>query len=241
MKKAIKTVGYSAVLTVLLASFGSAPALAAVAGSAHDLSITGTGASGFKSSDQTEICIFCHTPHSALKNADIPLWNKTLSAATTYGSYTSPTFQGGTNGITTGATEATAGVSNLCLSCHDGTVAFNSLANPSNARPDSTFAAGKTLMTGTALLGAGATALANDHPVNFTYDATLATADGSLTTPSGSGLNTVTNAYGTVQLYSNKVQCASCHDPHTSADPTGKAFLRVSMDASKLCRVCHTK
>lgn len=241
MKKAIKTVGYSAVLTVLLASLGAAPALAAVAGSAHDLSVTGTGANGFKSTDQTEICIFCHTPHSALKNDNIPLWNKTLSAAATYGSYTSPTFQGGANGITSGATEATAGVSNLCLSCHDGTVAFNSLANPSNARPTTTFAAGKDLMTGTALLGSGATALANDHPVNFTYDAALVAADGgaSLTTPVG---NTVTRAgYGTVQLYGGKVQCASCHNPHTSEDPSGKAFLRVSMDASKLCQVCHTK
>lgn len=239
MNKAIKTVGYSAVLTVLLASLGAAPALAAVAGSAHDLSITGTGVNGFKSTDQTEICIFCHTPHSALKNDNIPLWNKTLSAAATYGSYTSPTFQGGANGITSGATEATAGVSNLCLSCHDGTVAFNSLANPSNARPTTTFAVGKTLMTGTALLGSGATALTNDHPVNFTYDATLATADGSLTAPVG---NTVTRAgYGTVQLYGGMVQCASCHDPHTSQDPSGKAFLRVSMDASKLCQVCHTK
>lgn len=241
MNKAIKTVGYSAVLTVLLASLGAAPALAAVAGSAHDLSITGTGPNGFKSTDQTEICIFCHTPHSALKNDNIPLWNKTLSAAATYGSYTSPTLNATTNGILSGATEATAGVSNLCLSCHDGTVAFNSLANPSNARPTTTFLAGKDLMTGTALLGSGATALANDHPVNFTYDAALATADGSLTTPSGAGNNTVTNVNGTVQLYGNKVQCASCHDPHTSADPSGKAFLRVSMDASKLCRVCHTK
>lgn len=239
MKKAIKTVGYSAALTVLLASLGAAPALAAVAGSAHDLSITGTGANGFKSTNQTEICIFCHTPHSALKNDNIPLWNKTLSAAATYGSYTSPTFQGGANGITSGATEATAGVSNLCLSCHDGTVAFNSLANPSNARPTTTFAAGKDLMTGTALLGSGATALANDHPVNFTYNAALATADGSLTSPVG---DSVTRAgYGTVQLYGGMVQCASCHDPHTSADPSGKAFLRVSMDASKLCQVCHTK
>lgn len=240
MKKAIKTVGYSAVLTVLLASLGAVPALAAVAGSAHDLSITGTGPSGFKSSDQTEICIFCHTPHSAIKNDNIPLWNKTLSAATTYGSYTSPTFQGGANGLTGGPWDATtAGVSNLCLSCHDGTMALNSLANPSNMRPTSTFPAGKDKITGTALLGSGATALTNDHPVNFTYDTALATADGSLTAPVG---NTVTRAgYGTVQLYGNKVQCASCHDPHTSADPTGKAFLRVEMVASKLCLVCHTK
>jgi predicted CXXCH cytochrome family protein len=242
MKKAIKTVGYSAVLTVLLASLGAAPALAAVAGSAHDLSITGTGVNGFRSTNQTEICIFCHTPHSALKNDNIPLWNKALSTEATYGSYTSPTFQGGANGVT-GVTNAATGegasVSNLCLSCHDGTVAFNSLANPSNARPTSTFLAGKDLMTGTALLGSGATALANDHPVNFSYAASIAGGDTSLTAPV---VNTVTRAgYGSVQLYGGMVQCASCHDPHTSADPTNKAFLRVSMDASTLCQVCHTK
>lgn len=243
MKKAIKTVGYSAVLTVLLASLGAAPALAAVANSKHDLSVTSTSGGTFKSTDQTEICIFCHTPHSALKNDNIPLWNKTLSAATTYGSYTSSTFNGGANGLTGGVAwdETTAGVTNLCLSCHDGTMALNSLANPSNMRPTTTFAAGTDKITGAALLGSGATALANDHPVNFTYDAALVAADGglSLTTPVG---NTVTRAgYGTVQLYGNKVQCASCHDPHTSADGTGKAFLRVTMDASKLCQVCHTK
>lgn len=246
MKKAIKTVGYSAVLTVLLASLGAAPALAGVAGSKHDLSITGVAAgggnNGFISTDQTEICIFCHTPHSALKNDNIPLWNKTLSAVANYGSYTSPTFQGGANGVT-GVTNASTGegasVSNLCLSCHDGTIAFNSLANPSNARPTTTFAAGKDKMTGTALLGSAADALANDHPVNFTYNAALASTDGSLTSPVGDVVNRA--GYGTVQLYGGKVQCASCHDPHTSADPTGKAFLRVTMDASKLCQVCHVK
>lgn len=34
------------------------------------------------------------------------------------------------------------------------------------------------------------------------------------------------------------VECASCHDPHTTANPT---FLRVSNSGSGLCLSCHTK
>jgi predicted CXXCH cytochrome family protein len=34
------------------------------------------------------------------------------------------------------------------------------------------------------------------------------------------------------------VECASCHDPHTTANPT---FLRVSNTGSGLCLSCHTK
>jgi len=34
------------------------------------------------------------------------------------------------------------------------------------------------------------------------------------------------------------VECASCHDPHTSAAPT---FLRTSNTSSALCLACHTK
>ena len=34
------------------------------------------------------------------------------------------------------------------------------------------------------------------------------------------------------------VECASCHDPHTSANPT---FLRVSNAGSAVCLSCHVK
>lgn len=41
-----------------------------------------------------------------------------------------------------------------------------------------------------------------------------------------------------IRLFNGKVQCASHHDPHNSANPT---FLRVSNDDSKVCRTCHRK
>jgi cytochrome c553 len=72
----------------------------------------------------TEVCIFCHTPHGSNTNAPdaAPLWNRDLSTAT-YQMYTSPNFDG------VGIGDAPKGVSLACLSCHDGTVAFDALHN----------------------------------------------------------------------------------------------------------------
>jgi len=235
IKSQIKSrAGVSGFLLALLVTFSGGALAAGITGTKHDLSISGGGT--IKSTDQTEICIFCHTPHAALKNDNIPLWNHALSP-NTYGVYTSPTIDATDLTEVGGITEATAAVSNLCLSCHDGSVAVNSLNNPSNARPTTTMAGamagGITNITGAANLGFGADALKNDHPVNFTYNP-----------GSGPGLDSTLVATASltgVKLYSNKVQCASCHDPHTSADPTGLAFLRVSMSASTLCFACHNK
>lgn len=221
--------GVSGFLLALLVTLSGGALAAGVADTKHNLSTTGTGT--IKSTDQTEICVFCHTPHDAIKNDNIPLWNHTLSTTATYGVYTSPTFDGTAEEL--GGKDATnAAVSNLCLSCHDGSVAVNSMNNPSNARPTTTMAGGVENITGSANLGSANDALKNDHPVNFTYDTALATTDGGLVNP--------TSLTG-VKLFSSKVQCASCHDPHTSVDPTGKAFLRVSMSGSTLCFACHNK
>lgn len=222
--------GLAGILVALLAALSSGAIAAGIADTKHNLSVTGTGT--IKSTDQTEICVFCHTPHDAIKNDNIPLWNHTLSTTAAYGTYSSPTFDATDAAEIGGVDATTAAVSNLCLSCHDGSVAVNSLNNPSNARPTTTMAGGVTNITGSANLGSSSTALKNDHPVNFTYDAALAAADGGLKAP---------GSLTGVKLFNDKVQCASCHDPHTSQDPTGMAFLRVSMSGSTLCLSCHDK
>jgi predicted CXXCH cytochrome family protein len=222
--------GVSGFLLALLVTFSGSALAAGVADTKHNLSTSGTGT--IKSTDQTEICVFCHTPHDAIKNDNIPLWNHTLSATAAYGVYTSPTFDGSPTDLG-GATAATAAVSSLCLSCHDGSVAVNSMNNPSNTSPTTTMAGGVTMIpAGATNLGAASDALKNDHPVNFTYDTALATADGGLVAPA---------SLAGVKLFSGMVQCASCHDPHTSADPSGKALLRVSQTGSGLCFACHSK
>lgn len=93
-----------------------------VRNSKHNLvANTNIGATG-----TTEVCVFCHTPHGGrtdVAGGAAPIWNRSLSTAS-YTVYTSPNFDAA--GTTPGTPK---GVSVACLSCHDGTVAFDALIN----------------------------------------------------------------------------------------------------------------
>jgi predicted CXXCH cytochrome family protein len=133
--------------------------------------------------------------------------------------YESPTFDGAGTISDVGGSEE---VTNLCLSCHDGTVAPTSMYNVPNNGTVTAMAP----ITGDANVG---TDLSNDHPVNFTYDTALALSDGGLKDPS-----TLSNT----PLFNGTIQCASCHDAH---DDTNGAFLVMSNNNSSLCLECHVK
>ncbi len=202
-----------------------------VVGSKHDLSTTG----GTPATDVTRVCVFCHTPHQAsAANGQYPLWNHTLSSTASYGTYSSPTLDATDVTDLGGATVGTAPTSNLCLSCHDGTVSVASMYNPPNENPSPTITAisGRIdsggLIISTANLG---TDLTDDHPVNFTYDTALATADGALNDPA-------TDSAVAALLINSKVQCTSCHEVH---DPTNVPFLVMDNTGSALCITCHIK
>src|SRR5581483_9911945 len=115
------------------------------------------------------------------------------------------------------------GSSALCLSCHDGTIALGLVHNrPTEIQMEN----GVTKLTGHANLG---TDLSDDHPISFTYDTSLVTANGQLKDPS--------SLTGKVKLDHNKqLQCTSCHDPHD--DQFGK-FLVQNNYGSALCTSCH--
>lgn len=71
--------------------------------------------------DYGEVCVYCHTPHAASTTTNAPLWNRTMKNTVyqTYGDL-----------IATGQTPSQPGVNSLvCLSCHDGTVAIDSIIN----------------------------------------------------------------------------------------------------------------
>lgn len=176
-----------------------------------------------------QVCVFCHTPHqSASANAQDPLWNKQLSAVNSYGVYNSSTLNANDIADIGGATLGSATTSHLCMSCHDGTVAVNALFK---APLDGNAGTLKAIPSNSsAYLG---TSLSDDHPINFTYDAALASADGGLVTPANSSYVTAN-----IPLYNGKVQCASCHNVH---DPQNAPFLRVSNSGSGLCLKCHIK
>jgi predicted CXXCH cytochrome family protein len=208
---------------VLVAVFAVSAMGQTIVGTKHDLS-SGGGLTN-KSTNESQVCVFCHTPHQKGTTVD-PLWNHTLSAQATYGVYASNTL----NAVPTDIGGGTS-TSNLCMSCHDGTIAVNSLYNASSIGTP-TMGSGAELSatfqianTRDAYIG---TDLTNDHPINFTYDAALVTLDGGLKAPGSV----------TVPLFGGQVQCASCHDAHNN---TNAPFLTHTNAASGLCLDCHTK
>ena len=201
----------------------------------HNLSTT-AGADQITdiSTDEDQICVFCHTPHQG--NPAVLLWNHTLALTASYGVYTSPTLDASDVTDIGGGSD----VSNLCMSCHDGTVGVNDLGNPANdTGGNPTMGSGNELNGSFQIAAARPTNLGsdltNDHPVNFTYNAALATADGELATPVSASF---VDAASTVPLFASKVQCASCHNPH---DNTNAPFLVRTNDGSQLCLTCHQK
>ena len=83
----------------------------------HNLSVSGPG--DVRATSESEICIFCHTPHNSLPSS--PLWNKD-DPGYTYTLYHSSTVQ-----AVPGQPD---GSSILCLSCHDGTTALGNVIEP---------------------------------------------------------------------------------------------------------------
>jgi predicted CXXCH cytochrome family protein len=196
---------------LLLAIALASPAYAAsIVGSKHDLSATGSRT--VQAASETEVCIFCHTPHRASTIA--PLWNRNNSTAS-YTPYSSTTAKASIGQPT--------GSSKLCLSCHDGTVALGMVLSRGTAI---------AMKGGITTLPAGAsnlgTDLSDDHPISFQYDAALVAADGQLKNPPVSGA---------VRLDAGgNLQCSSCHTPH---DPQYGKFLAKDNTASALCTTCH--
>ncbi|MBW2289518.1 MAG: hypothetical protein JRG90_17060 [Deltaproteobacteria bacterium] len=173
---------------------------------------TPSGPGDMTNPDPVGLCRFCHTPHRAAQT--LALWNRDLPAQA-YDPYDSSTL--------TVTPEQPTGASRLCLSCHDGTVALGNLlhAPGENISPIGT-------LQGRTLLG---TDLTDDHPVSFIYDEGLAVQNGELVSPGA--LN------GPVQLdRESRVQCTSCHDPHSDVYPK---FLVASIQNADLCVTCHTK
>jgi len=73
--------------------------------------------------DYGEVCVYCHTPHGANKQIDAPLWNRTINPGN-YSIYDTPTTLG-----LEGRLNLPGPSSLTCLSCHDGTIAIDSILN----------------------------------------------------------------------------------------------------------------
>ncbi len=198
-------------LTLLLLLMMNA-AHAQIATTKHNLSVSGPGT--VKATSEPQICIFCHTPHSA--SAAAALWNR-RQPGSTYIPYSSTTAIANPGQPT--------GSSILCLSCHDGTIALGDILSRTS---DITMAGGvTTIPTGATNLS---TDLSDDHPISFVYSTSISSS-GEYVDPS--------SLSGPVRLDdSGMLQCTSCHEPHDNSN--GKFLVKPAI-ASQLCTTCHQK
>ena len=204
------------ILVVAVALIAASPVWAlSIVNSKHDLS---SESDEDVHSNVNEICVFCHTPHSANQTI-APLWNRSQSTST-FTPYTSSTLDV--------EVSAPTGSSLACLSCHDGSIALDQLANFSLSGPGTAYTAGTITFTSDTnrltneKLDADApgymgTSLTDDHPVSLDEVELV-----------GSG--------GTME-------CSTCHDAH---DDQYGAFLVMdnspaSGTGSPLCLACHIK
>lgn len=199
-----------ALVAPLVLSASAAAQLTGIANSPHNLSASGPGA--VRASIESEVCIFCHTPHSA--SPVLPLWNRATPAAS-YSIYASRSLDA-VPGQPTGA-------SKMCLSCHDGTIALGAVLSRSTPISMSGFA---TMPPGHANIG---TDLRDDHPISFRFDSALAARDPKLRAPAALPPE--------IRLDANaELQCTACHDAH---DNSLGDFLVMRNSASQLCLSCH--
>lgn len=198
-----------AVWMVLATAAGGARGDDSVLNSKHDLSVFGPGP--VRATEESEVCIFCHTPHNASPAA--PLWNR-HNPRTHYRTYASST--------TDARIDQPSGVSKLCLSCHDGSVGLGMvLSRPAPIPMNHPF-----MPTGGSDL---TNDLSDDHPIGLRYDRQLANRDRQLRSPDAIDHRIRLGDRG-------QLECTACHDPHNNE--LGD-FLRLPAREGALCNTCH--
>lgn len=184
--------------------------------------------------DYGDVCVYCHTPHGGpawVGAPRAPLWNRPRPTA----AYRMPEF----NAMRMDQDAAPSDRSRMCLSCHDGTVGLDQVTNrpttytgpgPANHRIDECedCHSGGSPAGGLDWEGVWFQPdLRNQHPFSVLYDPSR--RPGQFRPAAG-------NAVGGLPLYEGKVECATCHQPHSEQF---KFFLRQSNVGNALCLVCH--
>ncbi|MEE9295217.1 MAG: cytochrome c3 family protein [Phycisphaerae bacterium] len=184
-------------IVVLLGMFAGLT-WAGIEGSKHDFSNEAW------SKDDT--CGACHVPHRQQIPKAAPLWDPDADLTRTFGAGKTPTNLPG-------------GGTRMCIRCHDGTIAKDTLPAAKRER--------FVYKQHPGLFSSGHQT--SDHPVGIEYP------------QFDKGFRPMTSvlASGTVILPDGRVECISCHDPHNQA---GNDHMLVRSNArSALCLTCHEK
>ncbi len=188
---------------LLLSVSGTALCAASLANSFHDMSQT---------KEESATCVYCHTPHRPGQSRRA-LWHR-AAEQTTYTVYSA--------GPTDSRQLPGSACFQVCLGCHDGSVAISGVIPPTSlpAAPDRLASLSGPSPGNSAI---------NDHPTEVWYDS--GTDDLNMPPLGGEFPNGV-------RLIDGKVTCLSCHDPHAA---NRSSFLVASNGGSDLCYTCHRK
>jgi hypothetical protein len=220
---------------VVIVFFQAMPALAVkvidVSNTKHNLSTSHPVTATFYSTDESQICVFCHTPHNA--SPSVPLWNN-LSTTMNFTVYSSATLEYSPSAMGAAGLPANS-MSRLCLSCHEGTTGMNSLVNPGSTGANPTMLGFDRFAQLLVPKQAGAyisDELTRMHPVGIDYAVSAGDPD-IYAAPTNAEL----------KLFNGFLECSTCHDPHvdSTADPEYDNFLRIPNTSSAMCLACHDK
>ncbi len=194
MKSILIAVVVPAAAIAAIAGFASAD----IEGSKHDF--TNQEWSG------GDACSACHAPHPDELPDAAPVWDPDADLSRRFG-------------LVLGDTRAPGNGTLVCIRCHDGTLAPETITGVEGDRYPNKH------HPGLSQAGHGTT----DHPVGVEYPQFDEGFHPAPTVLAG----------GKVWLPDGKVECMSCHDPH---DQSGEGKMLVRSNArSALCLTCHKK
>ena len=185
-----------------------------------------------------QICVFCHTPHSAAPQT--PLWNRPDPTTATFPVY-AQFLEINRDAAARAVSEYNNGnypngTSRMCLSCHDGATSIGVVLN---GAPITMESGSETITSLSAIID-----LASSHPISFKYDNTV------LTTLLDSAAYQLPLVLVDTPLdAAERMQCTTCHDPHedTSGDASydnlpfwrHQGIADSTASYSEVCDNCH--
>jgi hypothetical protein len=225
----------------------------------HNLSNWSThgGVRAALSGGTDQLCIFCHTPHSA-EPVDGPLWNRidpagpfplyggSLAIKDDYGAGIQAAAQYGTGTYPNGS-------SRLCMSCHDGVTAIGVGLLRDGSDIAMVGSAGHELDPDGSLFDSLGTVidLATSHPISFIYSDTVA---GQIETAYDAQFGPGSYFQGPAAFdpsvsspldSQERMQCTTCHNPHYDTKLSNAALPPFWQNPSStlpyddLCAQCH--
>jgi predicted CXXCH cytochrome family protein len=203
-------------LAVCILLLAGSTSFAQVLGDAMGVHNLGPGSKSPITGMRPDSCAYCHAPHSGL---NLGLWNQKLTTQVY-------TLYGSTTEKNTSTQPILGSDSNMCLSCHDGTVAVGETA-----------AYGKVTTQGSMYpADVFGSSLQSSHPFSFA----LPLQDNIDLVASLAGSGQTADPTHAVQLIQGNVECTSCHNPHVQGkDPISLNFLVKDSSSGQLCLACH--